>query len=228
MIINKDIVSFTTSISKILDYKIWTGNRLVDNQRVSEILDSYIKDSYKCVPSAVYITKNNEIFDGAHRFLAAKELYYKHHIDLKITVYKLNSNDTQKYFIRINNSVPVPEIYKNNVLKKELCLDIVKYFIENYRDFMSTSTKPKRPNFNQDSLTDDINEIIEKYPTITKEIFLNSVKKANDFVKQNINKSEQIKKCLQKDFYLFLDASWIQLVDKNINDFLLDPFGVFS
>jgi len=230
--INKDIVCFETNVSKILEYKIWEGNRLVDNLRINNILDCYISDKYKYIPSVLYITDNNEIFDGAHRFLAAKELYYKHKIDLKVIIYKLQTKDILKYFNSVNNGIPVPDIYKSGLKthNKDLCVSIVKFFTINYKEFMSVSAKPRKPNFNQDILTDNLSEVLEKFTNLNYEQVIKSIKDANNKIKNDCNTvdCDKYKKCKQYDFYLFLDDNWKNIISEYMSKNINDPFNLFT
>jgi hypothetical protein len=109
-------------------------------------------------------------------------------------------------FIDVNKSIPVPESYfDKDKDKKELCEKLVSYICNTYPNFISTSYRPIRPNFNQDSLNDDIYKAIIVNEKITYKNAIDNLVILNKEMKKNIiqNGITHWKKSFKSDFWLF-------------------------
>lgn len=213
------IVNFADS-----NYEIWVENRMTDQERIQEIYKMYIDHDYNFIPGIIHVFEDNgtfKIYDGAHRYLAAKDLYLKNKIDMKMLVYILtDKNKVREDFIEINKSIPVPEIYKENTNgngNKLICEKVVKYFNDRYGKFKSESNKPRRPNYNQDHLIDMFNDILKelKFNVVYNEI-IRAIGVVNMELKKQYENSEIFKKCKEHDFYLFNDSNWSEKIVNNL------------
>ena len=143
---------------------------------------------------------------------------------MRICCYVLESDkevDIYNDFREVNKSVPVPQVYLEDFHKKELCENIAKYFITTYKNFKVTTSSPRKPNFNQDTIMDKFNEIITADMTLP--MIINAIEKINIEVKNNLNLNEIPKKCVQDNFYLFMDKDWTT----KVRDFLTKPLIEF-
>lgn len=214
---------FKNNIQK--KYKIinWIKNRPADKYRVNEIYEYYKINNIDLVPGIIYVWQNINklhIYDGLHRFLAAKKLIKNNKINsLKVLLYINLSNNEQDIideFTKINKSIPIPSIYLENevLLKKQICQNISEEFCKSYPDFISTSRKPHIYNFNRDLLIEwissfDLDFNIKNLDKIIFKILI----KLNDKAKDQIQNGNIIhpKKCDKYNFYLFyLEKNYIK------------------
>ena len=138
----------------ILKLKNWDQiNRKKDLQRVNNIKNFYKKNKIMFVPGIVHIyhTKNDYlIFDGLHRYSAAKNL------DMKILIClydNISENEVVKIFNIINKAVPLPEMYTtevHNKNKKEFIEKIIARLCSSYPEHNSISKNCQVQNFNSD------------------------------------------------------------------------------
>lgn len=117
-----------TNIKYILDnFQIenWSKNRPEDTIRVEEIAKYYESNNIKIIPGTIHVWLHNEIhyiYDGLHRFLAAKLLNENSlrpinlNILLSINYSKFEDNIIND-FININKSIPIPFIYVDDTEK---------------------------------------------------------------------------------------------------------------
>ena len=109
---------------KDTEYKIWEGNRQIDQMRIDELIKMYEEGSYEFIPGIISISNSGKIYDGFHRYSAAKEYCNKFNKNMTMNVNILESDDPKiimNDFIKINKSVPVPEVYLTDLHKKEIC-----------------------------------------------------------------------------------------------------------
>ena len=98
------------------NFEIWSENRELDKQRVEEIKNTFIKHNYETIPGIIYIFKKNgvgQIYDGAHRYVAAKELFNQNHKDMKILITTTDGTKVEEDFFEI-----MPEFAKNIIIGK--------------------------------------------------------------------------------------------------------------
>jgi hypothetical protein len=206
--INDNKVLYIADI-KDTDFKIWDKNRFTDQKRVEELIE--LLKNYKCVPGIISVFRENGnyfIYDGAHRYLAAKQL----NIPLKIIYSQLivtSPEILKNDFININKSVPVPEMYLEESKKKETCKNIVMYLVNKYPDFKSSSRNSRSPNFNQDTLSDILYQILPE--KCSSDEVINSIYNVNLLIKKQQD-TKCPKKCIERDFYLFTVKNWDNLL----------------
>lgn len=217
-VINNEKTLFLTTLKELKSAGtvIWSGNRMLDSSRIEELKNMYLQNSYEMIPGILHVFREHKkyhIYDGAHRYEAA----IKSGLNLKALVSVLsNASKVYEDFTNVNKSVPVPEIYITKDKKphphKDICQKIVEYFNTNYPDFKSSSGKPRAPNYNQDILMETFLDIIEEVSLVdpnknTLKNMIDAIQKANEETSEDL-KLNSIKKCQQKNFYLFLDKEW--------------------
>jgi len=222
MKVDKHTELIQTTIDVIKHYERWENNREPDYDRIKELEINYKQNANIHVPGIIYVTKSNKIYDGFHRFSAAKNYHYETGINMTVELYRLDTDDNNvvnKYFIDVNKSIPVPDIYLRTEKYKGLCKDIVKYFCEKWPTFKKTSGRPQIPNFNQDILSNDILEILTNSTNnnINKDLVINCIKVTNDHIKKTIVEPKE--KCVNNNFYLFLNKNWKNILTNEIDNY---------
>ena len=193
----------------------WSRNRESDKVRVLEMLDFYNSGGY--IPPIIHIAELDEglvCYDGNHR----RELFkiIKDVEDILIIVdVVFNSSQYTVYniFENINKSVQVPAIYldefDNTLNIKEDIINLVKTYEKKYKKFISTSARPKSPNFNRDNFADNIYDIYLKFNRTL------SIDHIQDLLVQ-LNESYSTKnnlpilvfnKCKKYNFWLFINRN---------------------
>lgn len=152
--------------------KKWSQNRDPDMSRVDEMIEYYKKGGY--ILSMIHLAeiKGEGIvcYDGNHR----RELFDKCCDDFTTCIVDVMFNTTQneiyKAFNNINKSVQLPAIYteegKDDIKVKDEILQLVRHYETKYKAFLSTSARCHAPNFNRDTLTDNIYNIYKSFNSI--------------------------------------------------------------
>ena len=219
-----------TKISEIKNHNFvnWELNRPADDLRVNDILKYYIENKINIVPGMINIWHfNNEyrIYDGLHRFLAAKNNYLNDMYIIMNIKYTDNELDIIEEFNNINKSVNVPSIYLDDIKdlnKKNICQNIVARLCNAYPQFSSPSRRPLKPNYNRDTFLELICSLDINFndPNIEDKVY-NLLLIQNQQVKKLKlkNKLSYLKKCITYDFWLFyLDHYCIKsYIEKNYN-----------
>lgn len=93
--------------------------------------------------------------DGQHRYEALKELndLEDWSIDIEVTHCK-DKEEMHNIFRILNTSTPVPEFLKSEDVS--LFLGLKKYIQERYSKYISSSSKPQRPNIHLDTFLDAV------------------------------------------------------------------------
>lgn len=195
---------YLIKVKKLINVKLWDKNRELDKSRMEEIKKSILNKTF--VFGIIYIAYINSewvCYDGQHRLFSFLELKnYKQKILVDMVYDDINEDDVKKYFININKSVSVPNLFLEENIDYKIKNDInklVKKYNDKYKDFFSTSSNPRIPNTNRDRLSDDIYEIYLKFNHNIDNIE-NNLNKLNDYYKDNYNND----KCKKYDFYLFV------------------------
>jgi hypothetical protein len=202
----------------------WRKNRPPDESRINEII-SYIKDTGYCdgeVLVAVIPTFGCVCYDGNHRLEAAKRIFPKNGLRLRIVL-----NATEKFieneFKRINKGVSVPELYYSTEETSLYLKEVLNDFINNIliqdsrlKNHISSSGHPKRPNFNKDVLLQHLGEYILEYfknnigvikEVITTGILMSWFNEMNEhskyLIENNGESDKMIEKCNKSGWYLF-------------------------
>jgi hypothetical protein len=105
----------------------------------------------------------------------------------------------------------ITPVERNNVILKNM----VKELCIQYPDHVSTKQKPQRPNFNRDSLTDDITRII-KEASIDIETFKYKIDGLNEKNKHDDHSGlnpKMVKKCQETGLWLFIYSTHLDTKD---------------
>lgn len=139
----------------------WNKNREEDKKRVEKIKSYASSKGYiDGVISLACYNNKLQCYDGNHRRMSITTKLEPVLVDI---LWKANEKVTIDEFNVINKSVSVPEIYfSNNDEVKILVNDYVRDFVTMYSDHNSASKMCKSPNFNRDSLTDNITKLLDK------------------------------------------------------------------
>lgn len=207
--------------------EMWKYNRPADMSRVEEI-KSYIGKS-GVVDGIIYVAEIEDAgcikyvcYDGNHRRLALKGMDDKKGENVKKILVNLLINADDKMikekFMALNQANPVPELYlcedDSDAIErvKSIVNDVVRDLVKLFPTHVSTSKKPRRPNFNRDMVVDQLgNFILEgrlydigKNELIKKLLDLN-IKYMSGYggVSGKISK-KILEKCKKNRCYLFL------------------------
>lgn len=212
-----NIIIFDTDYEKIKDIsQRWSKNRPADELRVQEIASqpNYLKKDYiDGIIYSWYSCGKLFIYDGWTRFSAVKLLYETKYINKNILLsvnFSKNEIEIQNHFTSINKAIPVPIFYIENddsSIKKRIILeDTCKIFCESYKLFVSTSRKPRKPNFNRDQLFEILSELIldTEINFLNSSTLVNILNETNCEVQKNFISKEKIpEKATKGNFYLF-------------------------
>ena len=213
----------------------WSKNRPPDMMRVDEI--------------AKYITSNGSVdgilyfanipdeglvcYDGNHRREALMKAEKSYKIFINVIEHPSDKYICEK-FVSLNRCVPVTELYLDNMdthnnmehdgsqlkMKKSI-LELANHFSEIWKDHRKTSPKPRRPNFNFDSLQQKLKDILDKcmggWESSNKRQLIDFINIHNNRIKSEIESNynsnpnhkytftpRMIEKCQSSNCYLFL------------------------
>ena len=200
--------------------EMWRYNRPHDQVRVDEI-KSYI-DKTGVVDGIIYLAEIEKdgcikyvCYDGNHRRLALKGMD-----ETKVIIHLLLDADDElirKKFVALNQANPVPELYMieedEDILEKvkSVVNDVVRDLVRMFPKNVSTSKKPKRPNFNRDMVVDQLGTFIMegKMYDLGKEELLKKLLELNIKYMSGYNLPKRVSKnildkCKNNRCYLFL------------------------
>lgn len=212
---------------KLMMVTNWRRNRPADSARVEEIVRD-ISARGLCdgelllamIPSVGCVC-----YDGNHRLEASRRCFPRGGLRMRI-VLNVTETEVETEFIRINKGVPVPELYFSDEETDTYLRDRIREFMEAFirdsrvKEHASTSTHPKRPNFNKDILFQQISEYVEHYfritagltradihKIITADVLMSWFNDMNEVARAKIEISCQtnkmIEKCVKSGWYLF-------------------------
>jgi hypothetical protein len=193
---------YLVKIDKLLNVKNWSKNRPPNEKRIEEIKKSI--ENKELVNGIIYLAYLNDewiCYDGIHRLTSYIELNMRKTKVLVDVMYEeIEEMDVIKCFMNINKTVPVPQLFKEDINSeiKIKIIDCVKRFNDRYKEFFSNSNKPRIPNTNRDVFQDFIYDIYLSYPDKIENIEKN-LHKLNEKLK---DKTEN-EKCIKYGFYLF-------------------------
>jgi hypothetical protein len=192
--------------------KLWSRNRPVDEARVEEIRE--------------YISKTQHV-DGSIRlaFIKGEGLvcYESNHRRMALIpgipvmvdiLWDVQTERVIEEFIHINRAVSVPELYTEvdmDATAKEKITEYVKDMASfKYKAFVSTSSRPNRPQFNRDVLTQEITKLWKDIGCPV-DILLKSIDAVNDAYRDEklgtdhtkIKSTKILEKCSKGGLWLF-------------------------
>lgn len=200
----------------------WEHNRPEDLTRVYEIAEKMKNDIF--IDGLVYGWLNNKIihiYDGWTRVSAAKLL--KKPIKLLLCInFTKNEKDIIHHFNDLNKAIPIPLIYTGeiDVYKKRLLLeDACKMICNHFKSFVSTSRKPRKPNFNRDQLMDILDHVIQDIENLTALKIFESFTIYNEYLLKTHNDVVLPEKARKGEFYIFCMQDCA--IEKSLSDFLM-------
>lgn len=146
-----------------LPIKRWKHNRPPDDDRVREIRD-WIQSS-KRVDGIIYLAcVDNEVvcYESNHRREALKGIEGLHNI-LVDMMWNATNDQVKAEFFRLNKAISVPELFvdEQTDVRVDDLLAVVNAFCDNYGKLKSPNKHPHRPNFNRDTLLEDLYHIVK-------------------------------------------------------------------
>ena len=196
--------------------KIWSRNRKPDLKRVEKI-KKYILEK-NLVDGIIYLAELDEgliCYDGNHRREALKNIDKNFKVLVNILEKKETANLEEK-FRNLNKCVPITDlVFSKGTTHNEIdkIKKVCDYFMEIWKDHRKASSRPRKPNFNQNTLEEKIVKIIEFYGQNIKKISLEKIKQYvnnyNMLLKNkaaSFNLKDTIKeKCAKNNCYLFIE-----------------------
>jgi len=201
-----------TNPKRLCLVKGWKHNRPPDTLRVEEIV-THLKHTNTSDGQILLSVINGECvcYDGLHRLEAVKKYFPTGGIQARI-MYDSTDEETRQEFTRINRGIPVPDLYfsydeiSSHITK--ILQKFTKGFIQNYKIYLSSSRKPRKPNFNRDIFTDDIGSLIkeiysdEDIMKINEDTIAELLRKTNDIIRKqhhdNTHRLKISKKAIEK------------------------------
>lgn len=192
----------------------WSRNRDPDMTRVRDMLAYHEKGGY--IPKLIHLAEASEglvCYDGNHRRELLTLLPGETSCIVDV-MFDATPDDIFESFEHINKAVDVPDIFLNDMNDiKDDVLQLVKQYETKYPSFVSKSSKCRSPNFNRDTLTDNITtiysylngtktvkEIGELLETLNHEYSNNKICKKHSTYRDTI-----IEKCKTHGLWLFLE-----------------------
>lgn len=196
--------------------KIWSKNRHPDIKRVEKIKDYILEKNI--VDGIIYLAETKEgliCYDGNHRREALKMIDKNFKVLVNI-LKNPSDNFLEDKFLCLNKCVPITNLIFNKGTTRVEIQKIKKvcdYFIEIWKEHRKASSRPRKPNFNQNSLEEKIVKIIEFYNQNIKKVSFENIKKYvydyNNSIKNKLDSfkiSQNIKdKCLKNNCFLFIE-----------------------
>ena len=200
--------------------KRWSRQRPADEARVEEIRSRIAekKDVQGVISMAWHPKENLIVYDGQHRWCACCPMEEPSIRVLVEIMWDATEEEIVESFQSINRSVSVPELYTDPAVMAESVrpeiMDLVALLASKYKDFLSTSDKPNRPNFNRDRLTDELfaiwrDDFEKKVPfssisrgliTLITEYHSDAYSAPREAVRRN---AKMYEKCEKHGFWLF-------------------------
>lgn len=196
--------------------KIWSRNRPPDFERVEEIKNHILEKNL--VDGIIYLAETKEgliCYDGNHRREALKMLDKNFKILVNIV-----KNPSEEFLIEkfrdLNKCVPITDlVFSSTTTRDEIqkIKIVCEHFMKKWKEHRKGSSRPRKPNFNQNMLENKIDTVLKKYKKDINEISQEEIIKYTDLynlkIKKNLDnykiKKEIKDKCLRNNCYLFLE-----------------------
>ncbi len=153
------------STLKQLDVKRWSRQRPADETRVTELQKFLEKegDISGVLCLAWHPSEELVIYDGQHRWAALQIIPTFQSKILVEILWNSSEEEIIAAFLAINRCVAVPELYTDTSvsetsIRPEIA-DFVSTLVNTHKEFVSSTDKPNRPNFNRDRLTTELFEL---------------------------------------------------------------------
>jgi hypothetical protein len=149
---------------------LYDKNRPIDQNRVEHITDLFKNEKGHFLNGICVIgyikNKNPKILDGQHRICVAQSLSQCYGY-LNLISFQ-DSIQMWDYYVKINQSTPLPDYYKSSENFIKNCIDKVsKSVFKKYPKIFSTSRSCHKPNLNIDNLKECLFKIYNDPDNIT-------------------------------------------------------------
>ena len=191
-----------------LPIEMWKHNRPPDAERIAEI-QTFMSES-KRMDGMIYLAcVNNHLvcYESNHRREALKGLTDMADI-LVDMIWNATDELVKQEFFRLNKSVSVPELFVTPNASETLIADVrsaVDGFCRNYPSMRSSTSRPQRPNFNRDGLTDEFYRVMKENQIGVEELG-NRLMRLNRVMSQRDKRrlsEKTIAKCESTGLWLF-------------------------
>ncbi len=236
----KDVISKNElmDLKKLKKMKIQRPSfqRVIVNLRVDELYESIYKNPNFIVP--IYIGKIKKeyfIIDGQHRLKALDKLE-KNKVkieNINVKIIELNNHkELKEYFLLINNSLALAEIYKeDDPTHIQILAETFDYFQNYYPKYFTSRESPNKPNFNVNEFGNILKNsyIIEEKKITKSQQLIDLIEKLNKTYERVYKNKTNYKglsglKTIQKrnkkcpGLYLRVNQNWLQdLKKENFN-----------
>lgn len=198
---------FRVSVNYLLEQPMYVPRcqRSIIEEHVMEIVafqKQYFKKRFRylflnCIQ---YCSVDNKWYcvDGQHRYASLKHLddLPDWKIDIEVTECK-DMAELDEIFRTLNKNTPVPEWFKWDEDSREVAFEFKKYIQKKYAPYISSSTKPQRPNIHLDSFIDNLEKIMQytSFDEVVEWFEMENIKH-REYLTNNTN--EQCEKLLAK------------------------------
>jgi hypothetical protein len=154
-----------TDPSRLSLISVWKHNRPPDPTRVEEIQEYTTRTKLGDGQILLAVVDGKCVcYDGAHRLCAYRSCFPSGGVQVRI-IHDSSNEEIRREFERVNRSVPVPELYFSedeiSLHISSLSQNVARGLCETYPSYVSTSRRPRRPNFNRDSFTEELGLVIK-------------------------------------------------------------------
>ena len=195
----------------------WRYNRPPDEGRVAEIRE-WMQTSQR-VDGIIHLAAIGTklvCYESNHRREAMKGLTNLHNVLVDI-LWDATDEEVKQEFFRLNKAVSVPDLYvtEDQGAQYDELRQTVDAFCANYKSMRVASTRPQRPHFSRDMVTDEFFRVLRELkidvPELMKRLMaLNAKLRADDHSKL----SDKVRaKCESSGLWLFAWSAKLNSAD---------------
>lgn len=195
----------------------WRYNRPPDESRVAEIRE-WMQTSQR-VDGIIHLAAiGNKLvcYESNHRREAMKGLTNLHNVLVDV-LWDATDEEVKQEFFRLNKAVSVPDLYvtEDQGIQLDELRAAVDAFCANYKSMRVASTRPQRPHFSRDMVTDEFYRMLKELkidvPELMKRLTtLNATLRARDKSKLT---DKVIAKCEASGLWLFAWSNKLHAAD---------------
>lgn len=198
----------------------WKFNRPPDTERVAEIR-VFMKES-KRVDGLIYLACVNHqlvCYESNHRREALREQMPEDMAPILVDVlWDATDEMVKAEFFRLNKAVSVPDLYVDNTPEDNVAtvLAAVDRFCSKYPKLRSASSRPQRPNYNRDNLTQEFVRLMKELHIPAEELLarLERLNQKMAEVSHHRLSESVVQKCTASGLWLF---AWSAVInEKNL------------
>lgn len=195
----------------------WQYNRPPDPARVAEIRE-WMKTSER-VDGMIHLAAIGTklvCYESNHRREAMKGLTTLHNVLVDI-LWDATDEEVKQEFFRLNKAVSVPDLYvtEDQSVQLDELRAAVDAFCTNYKTLKVASSRPQKPNFNRDMVTDEFYRMLKELKIGVPELMdrltaLNARLRSRDRSKLS---EKVIAKCEASGLWLFAWSNKLSATD---------------